>query len=313
MTFLTDKITRRSALSRIGALCAPTAALVTPSLASERVVTDDPTVGRHIVFADNFNKIDWSRWDAGPKATTAPSGFYGRSAFSRRGGESGFDPYSIVNDPRAEDGKALALAVKYIGHPMSVRNYYGNALPEFQWVSGNLQGARSNGELLMGWREGYFEARILFPRHPLTWPAFWLLNKQSILNSATAIEIDIVEHKGYEPTQYGLYLHEWGKPGEHHEGTGKTTDVDMTEQYNLYGVLLTGDRCKPYFNRKPVLSGTQSPVGWVIHRSKEMTGSNDVFFPLLTLALLSDVPLPKPLAEADESSRMLVDYFRVYQ
>jgi hypothetical protein len=313
MTFFIDEITRRTAMSRIAALFAAAETLPAPSYASPEA-PDDPTVGRHIVFADNFSEIDWSRWDAGPKATTDPSGYYGRSAFSRRGGESKFNPYSIVDDPRTANGKALEIAARYIGHQMNIPNYYGNSLPEYQWVSGNLQGARPNGELLMGWREGYFEARMLFPRHPLTWAAFWLLNKNSILKPAASIEIDIVEQKGWEPHQYGSYLHEWGMPGEHNEGTGNTTKVDMTKQYNLYGVLIAGDKCAPYFNRKPVLSDTTgAPVRWVIRRSIEMADSSDVFFPLLTLALRSDVPYPNPLSEADKSSRMLVDYFRVYQ
>lgn len=313
MAFFIDEITRKFALLRIAALCAPVEMLPAASQASDGL-SDDPTVGRHIVFADNFSEIDWSRWDAGPKATAGPSGYYGRSAFARRGGESDFDPYSIVADPRAEDGKALEIAAKYIGHGMNIANYYGNALREYQWVSGNLQGARPNGELLMGWREGYFEARMLFPRHPLTWAAFWLLNKNSILEPATSIEIDIVEQKGWEPHQYGCYLHEWGKPGEHNEGTGNTTKVDMTEQYNLYGVLIAGGKCRLYFNRRPVLSDSSGlPVNWEIQRSIKMADSDDVFFPLLTLALRTDVPYPNHLSQADKSSRMLVDYFRVYQ
>ena len=43
-----------------------------------------------------------------------------------------------------------------------------------------------------------------------------MLNGRSVLSSKTSIEIDVVEHKGWEPKLYGALLHEWGQPGEHH-------------------------------------------------------------------------------------------------
>ena len=155
---------RRAALMQLGALAIPGGALLalTPKAAADNVPSD-PLVGRRIVFDDDFASLDWTRWNAGPKATTAPSGFYGRSAFAQKGGDEGFNPYSIVDDPRVANGKALQIACSYIGRPMHIRNYYGNDLPEFQWVSGNMQGATPQGVLLNGWRSGYFEARMQLP------------------------------------------------------------------------------------------------------------------------------------------------------
>lgn len=306
---------RRAALMQLGALAIPGGALLalTPKAAADNVPSD-PLVGRRIVFDDDFASLDWTRWNAGPKATTAPSGFYGRSAFAQKGGDEGFNPYSIVDDPRVANGKALQIACSYIGRSMHIRNYYGNDLPEFQWVSGNMQGATPQGVLLNGWRSGYFEARMQFPSHPLTWPAFWLLNRESILNWQTSIEVDIIEHKGTEPFLYGLYLHEWGAPDEHNEGSGKATPQDMTKGYNRFGVLIEGNLCIPYYNRQPILSTvTGTPLAWVIRRAAKLDAKNDVFFPLLTLALRADVPFPNPLREEHKYARMLVDYFRVYQ
>jgi len=273
----------------------------------------DPTAGCNVAFEDDFQSIDWTHWNAGPKATTAPTGFYGRSAFAKQGGDAGFDPYSIVDDPNAQNGKALQIAAKYIGQKMNIHNYYGNDLPEYQWVSGNLQGATKTGVVLNGWRFGYFEARMQFPRHPLTWPAFWLLNKASILTPQTCNEVDIVEQKGAEPNQYGIYLHEWGQPGEHHNSTGNKTAEDLTAGYNLYGMLIQGNVFIPYFNRKPVLSQTGSPIAWTFGRSDIMDQTNDVFFPLLTLALSADIPYPTNMPPEDLFTRMLVDYVRIYQ
>ncbi|WP_112436884.1 family 16 glycosylhydrolase [Rhizobium sp. AN80A] len=280
---------------------------------SEAATTNDPTASRNIVFEDRFNSLDWSIWNAGPKATTDGTGFYGRSAFATRHGEEGFNPYSIVDDDAAEDGKALQIAAKYIGRPMDVRKYYGNSLPEFQWISGSLQSARKDGVVLKGWRKGYFEARMLFPRHPLTWPAFWLLNGRSILEPKTSIELDVVEHKGWEPTVYGTYLHEWGGPDASSRSTGVETSVDMTAGYCLYGMLVDDTRCVPYFNRKPVVdTKTGQVANWPITRSERLDDEFDVFWPLLTLALRTDVPFPQPLRDEDKLTHMRVDYFRVY-
>ncbi|SEI00544.1 Glycosyl hydrolases family 16 [Rhizobium tibeticum] len=281
---------------------------------SARAATTDPTVGKKLVFDDNFNRINWAIWNAGPKANTADPGFYGRSAFARKDGEEGFNPYAIIDDPQATDGKALQISAKYIGETMSVPHYYGNTLSEFQWISGNLQTARRDGVVSKGWRTGYFEARMLFPRHPLTWPAFWLMNRHSILAPKTSIELDVVEHKGWEPTVYGAYLHEWGDPGQHHEGTGVTTDVDMTQGYCRYGILVDETKCVPYFERKPVIdTRTGLPANWPIHRSGELDVDGDVFWPLLTLALRSDVPYPKDLRPDQLSTEMRVDYFQAYR
>ncbi|WP_028748177.1 family 16 glycosylhydrolase [Rhizobium mesoamericanum] len=304
-----------SPLSRRGFLQASSAwlALQCQSASAATAVADDPTAGREIVFEDRFNSIDWSVWDAGPKATTAANGFYGRSAFASKYGDEGFNPYAIVDDGAAEDGKALEISAKYIGRPMNVPNYYGNSLPEFQWISGNLQTARPDGVVLKGWRKGYFEARMLFPRHPLTWPAFWMLNARSILEPKTSIELDVVEHKGWEPTVYGTYLHEWGGQDESGHGAGVETPVDMTVSYCRYGMLVDDQRCVPYFNRVPVRDRTTGALAdWPITRSARMDEELDVFWPLLTLALRTDVPFPQPLKEVDMFTRMRVDYFRVY-
>ncbi|WP_141652383.1 glycoside hydrolase family 16 protein [Rhizobium grahamii] len=303
-----DGMSRRSLLSATGAV-------IVAGIAQRKVLasTDDPTANRQIDFEDSFSQLDWSVWNAGPKAGTFDTGFYGRSAFARRSGEQGFIPYEIVDDPRAEDGKALQISAKYIGSPMSVPAYYGNTNPEYQWISGNIQTARKDGIVTKGWRRGYFEARMLFPSHPLTWPAFWLMNGRSILAPKTSIELDVVEHKGWEPTLYGTYLHEWGQPGEHHEGTGVPTGVDVTQDYRRYGILVDDTKCVPYFERKPIIdSRTGKTADWPIHRSPDLDVDGDVFWPLLTLALSADIPYPQGLTAQQLLTHMRVDYFRVY-
>ncbi len=302
---------RRMLLGAAAAFATGNAAQTLPAQAQQDA--PDPTLGRTLLFDDNFAVIDPAIWQAGPKATTREPGFYGRSAFSRRGGEEGFDPYAIVADPLASGGHALEISARYLGRPMNVPAYYGNALTEYQWISGNLQTARRDGTILRGWRSGYFEARMWFPAHPLSFPAFWLLNGRSILSPNTSVEFDIVEHKGWEHRLYGAYLHEWGKPGEHHEGIGVPTEVDLTSGYFRYGGLIEGDRCMLYFERRPVRDPkTGRAVQWQIRRAAELDAQNDVFWLLITLALRSDVPFPQPLTPEDRQTRLRVDYVRVY-
>ncbi|UZF91762.1 family 16 glycosylhydrolase [Bosea sp. NBC_00550] len=303
---------RRGLLKGMAALAAAPLAVAGPA-SGTAAVPADPLAGRALSFSDDFAVLDTKLWQAGPKATTFDTGFYGRSAFARIDGEEGFNPYAIIDDPLTENGKALQISAKYIGRTMRVPAYYGNVLPEYQWISGNLQTARPDGTIVAGWRNGYFEARIRFPKHPLSFPAFWLMNGRSILLPKTSIEIDVVEHKGWELDLYGTYLHEWGQPGEHHEGVGMPTGTDITAGYFRYGVLVEGARCVPYFERRPVRDPKSGlPIDWTIGRARQLDDQGDVFWPLLTLALRSDVPFPDPLREEDRETSMRVDYFRVY-
>ncbi|RWR32568.1 glycosyl hydrolase family protein [Sinirhodobacter populi] len=303
-------------LSRRGLIAAATATLAAPALvrtAWAAAPPADPVAGRSLVFEDSFTRIDRSIWDAGPKAGTADPGHYGRAAFARFGGEERFDPYAIVDDPLTENGKALQISARYIGREMNIPNYWGNSEPEAQWVGGNLQTAKSDGTVMRSWRRGYFEARMIFPEHPLTWPAFWLLNDRVILQPETAVELDIVEHKGFEPKLYGTNVHEWGPPEENHAGTGVWTNEDLTQSYNLYGMLVEGDYCATYFNRRPVIDmNTGQPAVWTLMRSGQMDAADDGFWLLLTLALRADYPFPDPLLPEHHETHMRVDNVRVY-
>lgn len=309
---MTFSMTRRALLSAAGGFVVIN--LQESGMATDSETADDPTSGRKLVFDENFEVLDPLIWNAGPKATTFDSGFYGRAAFSRLEGEEGFNPYNIINDQEATGGKALEITAQYIGRRMHVPGYYGNDLPEYQWISGNIQTARKDGTITKAWRNGYLEARMKVPAHPLSFPAFWLMNGRSILFPQTSIELDVIEQKGTEPSTYGAYLHEWGMPGEHHEGVGVRTGADITQGYFRFGIMVEGADCKLYFERKRVIDpATGKSLAWKIGRSAEMDAQDDAFWPLLTLALRSDVAFPAPLQEADRSCRLLVDYLRVYQ
>jgi hypothetical protein len=68
-----------------------------------------------------------------------------------------------------------------------------------------------------------------------------------------------------------------------------------------------------YFERKPIRDPkTGAALEWRIGRASEMDAQSDVFWPLITLALRTDVPFPQPLRPEDQQARLRVDYVRVY-
>jgi hypothetical protein len=104
---------RRNVLKGLTAALAVPGSIEPPGAAQADEV--DPTRGRAVLFEDHFGGLDTVIWNAGPKATTFDSGFYGRAAFARASGEEGFVPYAVVEDPRAEDGKSLQISARYMG------------------------------------------------------------------------------------------------------------------------------------------------------------------------------------------------------
>ncbi len=73
MSFLPS---RRMVLGAAAAFATGNAAQTMPAHAQQD--TPDPTLGRTLLFDENFAVLDPAIWHAGPKATTREPGFYGR-------------------------------------------------------------------------------------------------------------------------------------------------------------------------------------------------------------------------------------------
>jgi hypothetical protein len=80
---------RRMLLAAAAALAGGAGSKTAPAEAQDAA---DPTIGRKLIFDEQFASLDPAIWHAGPKSTTNDAGFYGRSAFSRRGGRRASTP-----------------------------------------------------------------------------------------------------------------------------------------------------------------------------------------------------------------------------
>ncbi len=158
--------------------------------------------------------------------------------------------------------------------------------------------------------EGYFEARIKFPKGEGLRSAFWMVGDTvSKIGWPNAGEIDIVEHYGSVPDAAGAAIqnvdNSWSGKGQL---GGTIREPGLEDDFHVYGCLWTGERLefyldgRPYFahDRTASMSFRQWPYVW------------DHYLVLT----LSAGGLRGPQTKIDESAlpaSMLVDYIRVYQ
>lgn len=288
---------------------------------SDEAPAEDVVAGRTLVFEEQFTELRPDIWEFGGYPNNFDAGHYGGAAFAPWGGTDGHDPYSIAEDADAENGTALQIVAQYLGEAPTIPHYYDYENPRFWWISGQIAGARRDTTFLHGFRNGYFEVRMKMPEHPITWPAFWLLNKGSLGHETRmySTEIDVVEHHGFSRDRYGAYLHEWAPEEEeqHHEGTyPMIVDVeDLRNEYHLYGVEIDGDKVRPYFNRVRLTDiETGAPVEWTMTRVEELDANDDAFFPIISLAIAADYAVNQPTPpDIPGDATLYVDYYKVWQ
>lgn len=230
--------------------------------------------GYSITFHDEFDKtLDVSALGPGTKwiAHTPYFGDFGDSRFTDP--KDGF-PFSIV------DGN-LRIEVKKDGEI---------------WKSGLLCSVDTAGN---GFAQqyGYFEMRAKFPKGPGTWPAFWLLALQKLIDpTSMGFEVDIVEQYGREPNVMHSVLHWWYPDKRHESAENKFVVGDMTDDFHNYGFLWTEKEMIWYFDSKEL---------W---RQATPVESKTPMYVLVNLALGPGWPIDK----TPNPSEMLVDYIRVY-
>ncbi len=148
-----------------------------------------------ITFADEFDTIDVSAWGPNTRwiAHTPWHGDFGDAQF--------VDPRPGF--PFTTENGILTIT--------AARNANG------KWESGLLSGHDLKGH---GFAQtyGYFEMRAKLPAGEGVWPAFWLMGTE---RSKYAVEVDVMEFYGHEPTKFQSYYHLWqmdGKSPEKHIG-----------------------------------------------------------------------------------------------
>lgn len=140
--------------------------------------------------------------------------------------------------------------------------------------------------------------RAKFPKGPGTWPAFWLLATQNLVDKTkTGYEVDIIEQYGREPNIMHSVLHWHPIDKTQHKGiANKFVVEDMTKDFHNYGFLWDKPNMIWYFDgvelwRLPTPPEIQTPM-----------------YVLVNLALGSGWPIDK----TPNPSIMYVDYVRVY-
>jgi hypothetical protein len=149
-----------------------------------------------------------------------------------------------------------------------------------QWQSGLLQTMDRQGHGFAQQR-GYFEIIAKFPPGPGAWPAFWLLDRDSLLDRTKPhAEIDVVEWYGGDPQGVHSSVHLWPSDpvtaevpkhlGHSHYQKVKSSLVQgQLTGFHSYGVMVTADSIIFYLDRHetvrhPMFSACQQPLYMLI-------------------------------------------------
>ena len=292
-TFTPDQFNRiNAALLKIAVQAPDTPPLHPPEAAptdlgwvlpSERTSLD--LTGYRLSFDDEFDRLDIAP-DGGKGRWYAPvHSDFGEAHFLPPGPKG---PFQIVRSgPFGVGGTSLAITA--------------SRTPD-GWRSGLIETLDSHGQ---GFAQtfGYFEIRAKMPKGQGTWPGFWLLTRNGLVDpTVTRGEIDVLEQYGSAPDRIHTSVHLWpasarnaGGLPKHWYKSQKIAVGDMSSDYHRYGAMLTPQWVIIYYDgneisRFPMLRQYHTPV-----------------YMLVNLTMHA-----KNLAQATSPLTMLVDYVRAY-
>ncbi len=236
--------------------------------------------GYHLTFDDEFTALSISDWGPISKkarwiAHTPTGADFGDAQFTSP--ESRYSPFTIVGE-----GLLRIRASKQDG----------------KWRSGILSTLDPHGH---GFTQqyGYWEMRAKLPKGLGTWPAFWLLSSENVVNrSLPGFEIDILEQYGVGPQALHTTVHWWyPKGGPPNRGAGNNASVGgMTDGFHTYGFLWDEKWMIFYYD------------GVEIWRYPTPEEAKQPMYTLVNLAMGGGWPI----TETPNPSDMLVDYVRIY-
>ncbi len=180
----------------------------------------------------------------------------------------------------------------------------------FKGSDGKVYSARVYANKSVGWKYGYFEARILLPKGKGTWPAFWMMpvNYSSSNPWPDCGEIDIMEEVGVDANVVSSSIH--CKAYNHPMNTQKTASRNIgtaESEYHVYACEWTEDCLKFYVDGQVLMTFNNEGTG------KDTWPFDTAFYPILNLAWGGDWG---GYAGVDESAlpvTMKVDYLRIFQ
>jgi len=170
-----------------------------------------------------------------------------------------------------------------------------------RYLGGLLASARPGGSGLSA-QYGYFEARMLAPAAPGTWPAFWMLPSSNLTRSLPSVaEIDAVELYGHQPTGacHSTHQHDGGTDDAGRADCGRRWSTTReAADWHVYGVSITPVGVSFYLD------------GRVVATAAQVKGGDEPMFFLVDLALGGGWPVD--LHRVSGRADLYVDYVRVY-
>lgn len=253
-----------------------------------------PGQGRSLVYSEEFNRpLSITRTGSGadyaaskPQVSSVQD--FGAAIFA--------DPASGLGNVQVVGDQYLQISVKPkpagLADPQGWRRRY---------VGGLLSSARPGGSGFSG-QYAYFEARMLAPQAPGTWPAFWMLPSPSLVAPESAVaEIDAVELYGHSPESSCQTTHQY--VGNKQSGIAncarRWTSIETALQWHTYGVSVDPTTIRFYIDNKLVATAPQ------------VRGGADPLFFMVNLALGGGWPID--LAATGGHASLYVDYIHVYE
>lgn len=250
--------------------------------------------GKTLVLDEDFtDPLSLSATGAGARYAATKSASWGNSEF---GGAVFSDPARNPQNVSAVGGQYLRIRLT----PLKAVERDPNG-----WSRTSRGGIVSSASVAGGGfaaQYGYFEARILAPAAPGTWPAFWLMSSGFLENSQTGrnSEIDTVELYGHDPSHTCHSWHDW--VGVADQRRGKVDCVhrppDWAMTWHTYGVDVSRSGTRFFIDGEQVSS------------APAVAEADDPFYFMLDLSLGAGWPID--LSGMNGVADLYVDFVRVY-
>ena len=189
----------------------------------------------------------------------------------------------------------------YTNNPANAVVQGGNLVITAVRNGNSYTSARLKSENKYEFRYGKVEFRAKLPAGAGTWPALWMLGQNYATNTWPACgEIDIMEHKGFEPNIIHGTVHYTGRSGGNGV-TSRITATNVSSTYHIYKVIWSPQSIRFYVDN-------------VLFHSVLNTNSlpfNSDFFLIMNVAMGGT--FGGPVDPTFTQSSMSVDYVRVYQ
>lgn len=257
------------------------------------VPSSAPATGRTLAYAEEFDgPVSLSRTGLGAdyaaaKPTSGGAEDFGDAIFA--------DPALGFDSVRVVDNRYLRIDVE--PRPAGYSDPQGQGRTH---LGGMLASARPGGSGFSA-QYGYFEARMLAPAAPGTWPAFWMLPSDNLIAPTPVVaEIDAAELYGHNPQGACHATHDY--QGGRDDGVSHCGQRFRNERealsWHTYGVSIT-----------PV-GNTFSVDGSVVATAPQVPGGSAPLFFLVNLALGGGWPVD--LDAVQGRAALYVDYVRVF-